>query len=165
MYTLEEMRRTIAHHGVRLTPQRSAIVEELIHFPGIFSVADLQKRMEDRHPDLGRATLFRTIDLFVRLGVLERMHREEGEDGYIVGMAGHHHHLVCRVCGEVRHIDFCPIAPAIDERVRREGYAETVHRFDIEGICLSCQQKRDSKQKKGSQGPKGLKAGSSLEAI
>ncbi len=165
MYTPDEMRRTIAHHGVRLTPQRSAIVEELVHFSGIFSVADLQKRMGSRYPDLGRATLFRTIDLFVRLGVLERMHREEGEDGYIVGMAGHHHHLVCRVCGEVRHIDFCPLEPAIDERVRREGYAETVHRFDIEGICSRCQETRATKKKKGGQGPSGLKVGSSLEAI
>ncbi|MHB8369983.1 MAG: Fur family transcriptional regulator [Leptospirales bacterium] len=164
MYTLEEMRRAIEHHGVRLTPQRSAIVAELVHFSGIFSVADLQRRMEETHPDLGRATLFRTIDLFLRLGVLERMHREEGEDGYIVGMAGHHHHLVCRVCGEVRHIDFCPLEAVIDERVRREGYSEAVHRFDIEGICSACRSKRETAPGARGQGPRGLKVGSSLEA-
>jgi Fe2+ or Zn2+ uptake regulation protein len=158
------MRRAIEHHGVRLTPQRSAIVAELVHFSGIFSVADLQRRMEEAHPDLGRATLFRTIDLFLRLGVLERMHREEGEDGYIVGMAGHHHHLVCRVCGEVRHIDFCPLEAVIDERVRREGYSEAVHRFDIEGVCAACRSEKEAALKTKGQGPRGLKAGSSLEA-
>ena len=57
-------------------------------FSGVFSVADLQKSLERSNPDLGRATLFRAIDLFVKLGVLEKVHRESAEDGYIVGVKG-----------------------------------------------------------------------------
>ena len=55
VYSIEEMRRTIERHGVRLTPQRSAIVEALTGFSGIFSVADLQKVLAESHPDLGHA--------------------------------------------------------------------------------------------------------------
>ena len=72
VYSADEMRRTIEWHGVRLTPQRSAIVEALSMFSGVFSVADLQKSLERSNPDLGRATLFRAIDLFVKLGFSKR---------------------------------------------------------------------------------------------
>ncbi len=149
MYSIEEMRRTIERHGIRLTPQRLAIVEALSQYPGIFSVGDLQRRLALSNPDLGRATLFRAIDLFVRLGVLEKVHREAGEDGYIVGMTGHHHHLICRVCGDVRHIDFCPIQKEIDEIVLKEGYSDSVHRFEIEGICASCREQSLKERKTG----------------
>lgn len=135
------MKKAIEHHGVRLTPQRSAIVEALSAFPGVFSVADLQKSLERTHPDLGRATLFRAIDLFVTLGVLEKVHLEKAEDGYIVGVTGHHHHLICRFCGDVRHIDFCPIQKEIDDLVAREGFSDAVHRIEIEGICARCRMK------------------------
>ncbi len=148
MYSIEEMRRTIERHGIRLTPQRLAIVEALSKYPGIFSVGDLQRRLAISNPDLGRATLFRAIDLFVRLGLLEKVHREEGEDGYIVGVTGHHHHLICRVCGNVRHIDFCPIQKEIDEIVLKEGFSDSVHRFEIEGICAICREKSLKKRKK-----------------
>lgn len=134
------MRKKIEWHGVRLTPQRAAIVHALAGFSGVFSVADLQKTIERSNPDLGRATLFRAIDLFVRMGVLEKVHRESAEDGYIVGVTGHHHHLICRSCGDVRHIDFCPIQKEIDEIVSKEGYSDAVHRFEIEGLCASCRE-------------------------
>ena len=148
VYSIEEMRRTIERHGVRLTPQRSAIVEALTGFSGIFSVADLQKVLAESHPDLGRATLFRAIDLFVKLGVLEKVHRETAEDGYIVGMTGHHHHLICRQCGEVRHIDLCPIQADIDELIMKEGYSDAIHRFEIEGLCSHCRKAIAHQKKK-----------------
>lgn len=132
------MRRTVERYGVRLTPQRKAILEVLSNFTGIFSVVDLQKTLTRSHPDIGRATLFRAIDLYVRLGVLEKVHRESAEDGYIVGMTGHHHHLICRRCGEVRHIDLCPIQEEVEELVKKEGYSDTIHRFEIEGLCAKC---------------------------
>lgn len=151
MYSVAEMRRTIERHGVRLTPQRTAIVEALSQYRGIFSVGEIQRHLALSNPDLGRATLFRAIDLFVRLGVLEKVHREVGEDGYIVGMTGHHHHLICRVCGDVRHIDFCPIQKEIDEIVLQEGFTDAVHRFEIEGICAKCRER--SKSRKSLRGP------------
>lgn len=140
MYSIEEMRKKIDRQGVRLTPQRSVIVDALSGFTGVFSVAELQKTLERSNPDLGRATLFRAIDLFVRIGVLEKVHRESAEDGYIVGVTGHHHHLICRNCGDVRHIDFCPIQDEINEIVSNEGYSDAVHRFEIEGLCASCRE-------------------------
>lgn len=161
MYSVDEMKRTIERHGVRLTPQRSVIVEALSRFSGVFSVADLQKSLEKSHPDLGRATLFRAIDLFVRMGVLEKVHRESAEDGYIVGVTGHHHHLICRRCGDVRHIDFCPIQEEINKIVAREGYSDAVHRFEIEGLCMNCREERldksGLKETKDGSGAKRLK--------
>jgi len=148
LYSKEEMRKTIERHGIRLTPQRTAIVDALSGFPGIFSVGDLQRHLAKSNPDLGRATLFRAIDLFVRLGVLEKVHREAGEDGYTVGVTGHHHHLICRICGDIRHIDFCPIQKDIDDLVLQEGFSDSVHRFEIEGVCAICREKSLRKKKK-----------------
>ncbi len=157
VFSVTDMCKTIERHGIRLTPQRTAIVEALAQYTGIFSVGELQRHLALSNPDLGRATLFRALDLFVRLGVLEKVHREMGEDGYIVGVTGHHHHLICRVCGDVRHIDFCPIQKEIDEIVLQEGFTDTVHRFEIEGICARCREK--SENGKGVRGPGAGKRG------
>ncbi|MCL4461717.1 MAG: transcriptional repressor [Nitrospirae bacterium] len=142
MYTYQEMLSVLNSGGCRLTDQRLSLLRVLETFGGSFSALDFEKKVNEMEPSIGRATLFRAIDLFLERGILEKIHRETGDDVYIVGSKGHHHHIICRVCGEIRDIDACPFETEIEEVIQREGFSSTIHRIEIEGVCESCQTKR-----------------------
>ncbi|AKS24796.1 Fur family transcriptional regulator [Leptospirillum sp. Group II 'CF-1'] len=127
--------------GYRLTDQRLSLLQVLETFGGSFSALDFEKKANEMEPSIGRATLFRAIDLFLEKGILEKIHRENGDDVYIVGSKGHHHHIICRDCGEIRDIDACPFEKELEEVIQREGFSSTIHRIEIEGICESCRTK------------------------
>lgn len=143
MYSFQEMVSALNSGGYRLTDQRMAILKALQTFSGSFSALEFERKVMERDPSIGRATLFRAIDLFLERGILEKIHRETGDDVYIVGSQGHHHHLICRVCGQIRDIDVCPFEDEIDEIIRKEGFSETLHRIEIEGVCRSCRENPD----------------------
>ncbi|OOH75216.1 transcriptional repressor [Leptospirillum ferriphilum] len=131
--------------GYRLTDQRLSLLQVLETFGGSFSALDFEKKANEMEPSIGRATLFRAIDLFLEQGILEKIHRENGDDVYIVGSKGHHHHIICRDCGEIRDIDACPFEKELEEVIQREGFSSTIHRIEIEGICESCRKKGEGK--------------------
>ncbi len=159
-FSYEDMCTLLSEKGCRLTDQRDVILKALLAFPATFSPMELEKRLAVTEPALGRATIFRAIDLFLEMGILEKIHRESGDDVYIVGSIGHHHHLICRVCGEIRDINSCPFEEEIHAIMRREGYSEGYHRIEIEGVCGMCKALEDeSGRNKASSGSHGGKMG------
>ena len=158
-FLYEDMTALLTEKGCRLTDQRDTILKALLSFPLTFSPMDLEKLLMTTDPALGRATIFRAIDLFLEIGILEKIHRESGDDVYLVGSVGHHHHLICRVCGEIRDINSCPFEESIHEIMRKEGYSEGYHRIEIEGICGVCKKisEKDTESGEGSLGSHGGK--------
>jgi Fur family ferric uptake transcriptional regulator len=142
MYSYHEMVSLLNLGGYRLTGQRLLILEILQSFSGSFSALELEKKVMKKDPSVGRATLFRALDLFLEKGILEKIHRESGDDVYIVGSSGHHHHLICRVCGLIRDIESCPFEEDLISIVQKEGFSDTLHRVEIEGVCRPCQKKQ-----------------------
>lgn len=142
MYSYHEMVSLLNSGGYRLTGQRLLILEILQSFSGSFSALELEKKVMKKDPSVGRATLFRALDLFLEKGILEKIHRESGDDVYIVGSSGHHHHLICRVCGLIRDIESCPFEEDLISIVKKEGFSDTLHRVEIEGVCRACQKKQ-----------------------
>ena len=55
-------------------------------------------------PSVGRATVFRTIKLFVEVGALCKLATMDGASAYILCRVGHHHHTVCIRCGSVEDV-------------------------------------------------------------
>ena len=92
--------------GYRLTEPRRAVAELIVAREGHFSAADLIDDARARRLGIGRATIFRALDLFTELSVLERLDLPTGEHAYVpCEPAGHHHHIVCSGCGRVTEID------------------------------------------------------------
>src|SRR6478752_5700544 len=90
--------------GYRLTGPRRTVLEEVVRHETPFTSAELWATVQRHAPTVGRATVFRTLDLLARLGVLQRIH-DDADGGrchaYLACDAGHHHHLICQGCGAV----------------------------------------------------------------
>jgi Fe2+ or Zn2+ uptake regulation protein len=123
--------------GYRLTQPRRAVAELIVAREGHFSAADLIADARARRLGIGRATVFRALDLFTELNVLERLDLPSGEHAYVpCEPAGHHHHIVCSGCGRVTEIE--EVGLALEDVQRRTGWQVDSHRLELYGRCPRC---------------------------
>ena len=125
--------------GHRLTRPRRVVAELIGARAGHFTADDLVREVGARRLGVGRATVFRLLDLLVELGAVERLDLPVGGHAYVRCEPAHHHHIVCSACGRATGI---PDPAAIDvagEVARRTGYRVDVHRLELFGICPDCQ--------------------------
>ena len=84
--------------GFRMTPQRRAIVAEIMAADGHISPSAVAQRVEARVPGVNPSTVYRTLDLLEEVGVLSHTHLEGGAE-YHLRSDSQHVHLVCSRCG------------------------------------------------------------------
>jgi Fur family transcriptional regulator, ferric uptake regulator len=126
----------LAGEGLRMTGQRATVVREIADESGAFTAEALVDRLRPR--GIGRATVYRTLDLLETRGMLSRMHLE-GCHGYTVCDEGHHHHLVCSNCGVVVSIDAGGVEAEIRKLADRLKFRVDTHTLEFAGRCEACQ--------------------------
>jgi len=127
---------------VRFTAARRLVVRALAEVGGPVAAADLHQGLSDEVP---LSSLYRTLAVLEESRVLAKQHDGLGVARYELAewFAGHHHHLVCNSCGEVRDVIVPPdtehtITDLVERIASRAGYRATGHRIDIEGTCRAC---------------------------
>ena len=134
MSELTEVVNVLEARGHRVTPARLAVLAQAYRAPDQFAVEDLVRAV----PQVGRATVFRTLRLLVEEEVLCRVLREDGRLLYRWSRRGHHHHLVCRSCGAVRDLSRCGVPDLLAEAVQAAGFAMDGHWLEVYGRCERC---------------------------
>lgn len=124
-------------HGVRLTPQRRAVLEALRDSPDHPTAAELLVRVRRRHPGVGAATVYRTLDLLTSLGLADQL-TVEGTGTRFDPTAARHDHLVCDRCGRVDDVDLP--APRLSELDDGSGFLVTGYDLTVHGVCSECRQ-------------------------
>ena len=120
----------------RLTPQRRAVLDLIADRQGSFTALDLFQEARRRKPELGLATVYRTVDLLRRTGSVRPL-VGDARPAYVRCEPGHHHHLVCLSCGGVEETELCG-APSSAQLRRRYGFQAQAHELDIYGTCARC---------------------------
>lgn len=128
--------REMSERGFRATAARRAIVETVLAKDGQFTARQLCEEL--RPWSVGRATIFRALDLLVQLGVLNRLHTDERCSAYIVCADQHHHHLVCERCGAVREVSDPRVERAVRAMAVETGFRAREHHLEIVGLCGQC---------------------------
>jgi Fur family ferric uptake transcriptional regulator len=150
MPNVERILEHLGRQGYRLTGQRRAVMLEIASRTAPFTSANLLEAMRKQAPCIGRATIFRTLDLLTRLGVVQRIHTDA--DGgpchaYLACDPSHHHHLICNNCGKVA--DFTEdkeLDALVREIERRTAFQVEGHRLELVGLCPACQSESSSNQ-------------------
>ncbi len=128
--------------GLRMTPQRLAILRALVMHHGHPTAEELHTALRDSFPTMSLATVYKTIALLKRHGEiieLEFSGRDNRFDGF---NARPHPHLICTSCGKVMDPDVPGLRHMISDLAERTGFAVTSHRLDVYGTCPDCQKKR-----------------------
>lgn len=123
--------------GVRATGPRRAVIAAALGRARPFTA----QQLVDELGMIGRATVFRTLDLLVRIGALSRMHGIEAGERcvrYTRCEPQHHHHLRCRSCGRVEEIELRALERQLAAAARRRGFLAVEHEVEIAGLCPRC---------------------------
>jgi Fe2+ or Zn2+ uptake regulation protein len=128
--------------GLRTTRPRRLIAERLAEVAARgedFATDDLWQALLSQDPQLGRATVFRAVDVLVDRGVLDRVSFADGTHRYrVCGPGAHHHHVTCSVCHRVVEIDAC-LAPELLSAIERStNFALEGHSVELYGRCPTC---------------------------
>src|SRR5262249_37866162 len=129
------------HAGYRLTGPRRRLADLVAERKGNFTAAELEVEARQRRLGIGRATIFRALELFVDLGLVERLDLPSGEHVYVTSQPSRHHHLVCIACGRSTEVEDCGVGAVAREVGRRTGYAIQSDRLQLFAICPECQAK------------------------
>ena len=125
--------------GRRRTPSRAMVIAAALRRTQPFTAQELVRELARR--GIGRATVFRTLDLLVSLDVLSRIHGvEQGARciRYTACAPSHHHHLVCRSCGRVEEIRASGLEQRIAALARARGFQPLGHGLEVQGLCAEC---------------------------
>ena len=137
---VEEFRAYLRDHNLPITGQRLAIAEVVLLDDRHFSAEEIESVLAARNIPVGTATIYRTLEVLVRSGLVVERDFGEGFKRYEATRGvPQHEHLLCTVCGKV--IEFR------DERLERmtvllaeaQGFARQSHRLVIYGVCAECQ--------------------------
>jgi Fur family transcriptional regulator, ferric uptake regulator len=128
----------LERQGQRLTGPRRTVAQLVEGRSGTFTAAELLDDARRGARPIGRATVFRAIDLFVELGLLERIDLPSGDHAYVMCDPLHHHHVVCSVCGRQTEVADAGVAQVVDRMERQTGYRIDSHRLELYGTCPAC---------------------------
>jgi Fur family ferric uptake transcriptional regulator len=129
--------------GYRLTEPRRTVAALIAAREGHFTANDLIEDARAADLDIGRATIFRALDLLTDLDLLERIDLPSGDHAYVPCQPmRHHHHIVCEDCGTVTDVEDLGLGAAIEEIQRRTGWRVDTHRLELFGRCPACRGQR-----------------------
>lgn len=124
--------------GPRNTRQRSAIASLLAEVDCFHSAQTLHAMLRGRGERLGLTTVYRTLQSLAESGEVDVVRQDSGEQLYRRCGRGHHHHLVCRVCGAAVEVDGPAVESWADRIAREHGYVDVSHTLEIVGTCATC---------------------------
>jgi Fur family ferric uptake transcriptional regulator len=126
--------------GYRLTGPRLALADLIVARGGAtFTAADLVADVRAGRLGIGRATVFRAIDVLEAVGAIERLDLQNGGHAYVACVPTHHHHVICSRCARATEIGDLGLGAVAREVARRTGYRVDEHRLELFGLCPACQ--------------------------
>jgi len=135
------LQQQLSQKGFKMTRPRKKILEVLTLESGWVTAKSLYEELNTHKADIDFSTVCRNLDALSNMGVLCRVDRDSnGVFAYSLReMEEHHHHLICRSCGKISPMNFCPLQKL--NASQTEGYSELECRFEVYGYCRDCQLK------------------------
>ena len=141
--TLDYTRRALTTAGLRVTGQRGLVMEVIRHGQGHLDADEIYRRARQKHPRLSLSTVYRSLQLFKKLGLVEEVHFDESHHHYEAKPSVEHHHLVCLGCGRVVEFRY-PLSRYVKRNVAEARDFEIVAtEIRMTGYCPKCRQERE----------------------
>jgi Fur family ferric uptake transcriptional regulator len=133
----------LREQGMRMTPQRIAIVTEIMTTPGYVIPMEVIRQIQARVPGVSASTVYRTLERLEQVGVLVHVHLESGI-GYHRLAEAQHVHLTCAGCGAERELPSSALERLERVIVDDHGFWPDFSHHAISGLCASCRKKQGS---------------------
>ncbi len=140
-----QYKRLLQNGGYKLTNQREDILKTILeNNDEHLSCEEVFNIVSKSNPDIGIATVYRTLLLFEKLNIVYRINFDDGLSRFELNQGTenhHHHHLICVECGKVREVKL-DLLESLEDEIEREGNFKIIdHNVKFYGYCHDCVEK------------------------
>lgn len=146
----EKFKEMLREKGLKVTNQRLLVLEVLAaNQDKHMAVEDIYELVKEDYPEIGLATIYRTVQLLLEMQLVDRINLDDGcvryEIGGFYGGEGkhHHHHLICKTCGKVFSFKD-DLLDGLERHIEEETNFHVLdHELKFYGQCMECRKKTD----------------------
>lgn len=129
----------ITQKGLKSTRQRDIILDAFLSSDRHMSIEELYLKLRTKNPNIGYATVYRTLKLFAESGIAREIQFGDGQTRYEhVAEGEHHDHLVCTRCGTIVEFENETIEKLQHEVATTHGFLIETHKLELYGLCEKC---------------------------
>lgn len=134
--THEKFKKFLKSGKHRITPERFEVLDYALESGGHFSADELYLQMKSGKSNVSRATVYNSLELLVKCGMLVKRHFGDNKTFYESSYNRQNHgHLICKVCGEIIEFNNPKISEVVDEIVTENRFSNDSFQFNIFGQC------------------------------
>lgn len=134
----QAMLESLTAAGHSNTRARRAVIMAICEAGGQASPPTLLALGRAHHPPLGLVTVYRTLDVLLELGLVRRLHRDDGCHSYAPAVRTHGHHVICQSCNRAVEFEGCDLGEVIAAAEAQTGFAISSHWLEMFGVCPQC---------------------------
>ncbi|MGL6202331.1 MAG: Fur family transcriptional regulator [Lachnospiraceae bacterium] len=145
----EKFIKLLKEKGMKVTQQRLLVLEVLANHRDIhMAVEDIYDLVREDYPEVGLATVYRTVQLLLEMQLVDRIHLDDGcvryELGHLFdGETKHsHHHLICKKCGKILAFEDDLLEDLEEQIERKMGFRIIDHELKFYGQCKECSEEK-----------------------
>lgn len=139
---VQEIRDLLKCRGYKFTGQRNAVLDVLVKYGGKhLSTEEIHNHVRENHPEVGIATVYRTLTLLEKLKLVEKLDLDDGFSRYELARNKEdhrHHHLICNSCGSISEVEEDLLDTLEEQILKKNGFLVTDHRVKFYGLCVKC---------------------------
>jgi len=143
---IDDIKESLKQKGFKLTTQRRAILDVIIeNREKHLSSEEIYDLVKEKYPEIGLATVYRTLQLFDELGVIYKLNFDDGRSRYeLYHNEDHqHHHLICLKCGSVIEMEEDLLENLEDAIENTKNFQIVDHNVKFFGYCSKCKQNKN----------------------
>lgn len=123
--------------GVRMTPQRYAILRYLMESYSHPTADDIFRALSPQYPSLSVATVYNNLKVFVDAGLVRELTYGDDSSRFDADLSDHYH-AICTNCGKMVDFDHSPVKEVEEAAATATGFSVYGHRMEVYGICPTC---------------------------
>lgn len=136
---VDKLHAQVKEHGYKMTGPRIQVLEYLVSAGGHPGVQEIYDAVKLKQPGTGIATIYRTMELLTRLGLVRALLRYDNRLHYEINWPEeHHHHLICTQCGRVVEFSNCTFQQMSHDIEKTTRFQIHKHTLEAYGLCPQC---------------------------
>ncbi len=136
MKSVQEVLETLRAKGMKITPQRIAILEILEDNTSHPSAEQIYQELNQRYPSISFTTVYNTLETLCKIGQVQMLNIDHERRHYDPDTSTHHH-AMCRHCGHIMDV-FEDYSDLRAPRQLKDSFTIQAHQVQFYGVCHRC---------------------------
>lgn len=128
---------TLKEEGIRITPQRHAVLEYLLESKAHPTADDIYKALEEKFPNMSVATVYNNLRVLRKVGLIRELTYGDDSSRFDCNMI-EHYHIMCEECGKIVDFHYPPLDEVESLAEKVTGFEVSHHRMELYGKCDDC---------------------------